>query len=852
MKLTICFLVLLSYSAIFQAAQGQNILNQEINSGWRFRQVGNLTWHPAQVPGTVHLDLIANGTIPDPYYRDNIDSVQWVEEEDWQYYVQFNITNPAILQKDVIELVFEGLDTHAMVNLNNRIILNANNMFRRWVVNVKGILNATNNTLSVVFRSAVRYDNYSAAVDFPLILPAENTRIYSRKAAYHYGWDWGPRLVTCGIWKPVYINAWNLARIDSVFYKQVSLTDQVASISAILNVTVNNASSYNIKIFNSVTNTVYATKTVVAVKGVNNITVNFTINNPQLWWVRGYGSQPLYNITTQISSISNQLLDQKWHNIGLRTVELVTVNDSIGSSFYFKINGRPIFAKGGNYIPPDMFMPRVNYSVYNQTLQAALDANYNFIRVWGGGNYENDIFYDICDQVGLLVWQDFMFANGMYSARQEYLDNIKEELIDNIKRIRNHPSIIVWVGNNEILEGWINWDWKEDLRNDQIDLIFNWYQEIFQKLIPSVLVQFDGTRPYWPTSPLYGWGHNESILYGDSHYWAVWAGEKPIEYYINHTGRFVSEYGMQGMLCMDSMKKFSIQTDWNFNTPTMLAHEKHVKGWDLLKLYMNYFKKISDFQKFAYGTQIMQKYALQIAIEAHRRNKPVTMGTLVWQLNDVWPVFSWSTRDFYGTWKAAHYMIRQMYSDVIISFAHNNISNATDIYIISDKTFDFNATLNVTVMNLNGTVYLNQQYQVIVPQDSSKVYASVLDSQVKQWTFNNTILVAELTYGFDAGYTENHYYFVTPNYLNLTQPKIKYTIDPLRLAINFTTDVFAMGTYLYNNQTLLSVSDNYFDLIPGRVKSVKFHNITVSQLTFSIMTIFDAYDKNVSEETIYI
>lgn len=719
-------------------------------------------------------------------------------------------------------------------------------MFRTWKVNVKDLLSTDPNkwnNLTVVFKSAVLHDNRQAALEYPFFLPAENTRIYSRKAAYQYGWDWGPRLVTCGIWKPVYLSYHNYARLSSVYFQTQQISNTSASMVANFYVDVSRAGTYTLKVTNSGTGVVLNQTTLALTNKTNNVTVTFSIANPQLWWPRGFGEQYMYNLTGELLLGSNSL-DKKSHNVGVRTTRLVQDADPIGRSFYFVVNGKPVFAKGGNYIPPDMFMPRVTYEVYNQTLQAALDANYNFIRVWGGGNYENDTFYDICDRTGILLWQEFMFADGMYPGRAGFLANIEQELIDNIVRIRNHPSIIVWVGNNEISEGWHNWGWKQNLTEENAKVAWQYYVDIFLTLIPKVLNTHDTSRPYWPTSPEFGYGHYQSFQFGDSHYWGVWADAQEISTYLTNVGRFVSEYGMQGMLCVNSLLQFSKPDEWQFNNTVMLVHERHLLGWPLLNQYMTQtYQPISNFINFAYGTQVMQKYALQIAIEAHRRNKPITMGTLTWQLNDVWPVFSWATRDYYGNWKAAHFMAKKFYKDVVVSIAQNQAQpELYNFYVISDKLYDFNATLNMSLITLTGTTVWSQSLNITVPEYTSQVYYTLNVSTVPNFNPNSTVAFGEVFYGFDDGHADNIYYFVLPQNMTLSKPKLQINMNPTANTVTLSTNVFSMGTFIYVNGTNLNLDDNYFDLIPGKPKTVKFLTAPPKNLVLSYMTIYDAYD----------
>ena len=404
-------------------------------------------------------------------------------------------------------------------------------------------------------------------------------------------------------------------------------------------------------------------------KGLNSYKTKLSVPDPKLWWPNGMGDQPLYQLDFQIESSNS--VDSQNVIFGIRQIELVQQKDSIGESFYFKINGKPFFAKGANYIPQDNFPSRVPDEKYIQTIQTALDANMNMLRVWGGGIYEKDIFYDLCDQKGILVWQDFMFACTMYPGDSAFIENVRQEAIYQVKRLRNHPSIALWCGNNEVDEGWHNWGWQKALNYSASDSteVWNNYLKIFEKILPEAVSLYSPYTPYIPSSPQNGWGRKESLTHGDAHYWGVWWGAEPFEIYEEKVGRFMSEYGFQGFPDLKTLDSCLLPEDRNLLSPALLNHQKHPRGMELIRTYMELEYKVPDeFEDYAYVSQLVQAYGIKKAIEAHRRAMPRCMGTLYWQLNDCWPVISWSSVDYYNRWKALHYFVRQAYQDVTYFF----------------------------------------------------------------------------------------------------------------------------------------------------------------------------------------
>ncbi|MGB0882218.1 MAG: glycoside hydrolase family 2 protein, partial [Vicingaceae bacterium] len=630
-----------------------------LNGEWKFYHEPTNNWYKAQVPGVIHTDLLANNLIEDPFWETNEDSLQWIENVDWRYQKTFTITENQI-QYDNIEIEFEGLDTYAEVKLNGQSIISANNMFRTWKAEIKSLLKIGENILAIQFTSPINF-NKEKVENYPYSLPSgcETGEIqvssFTRKAAYHFGWDWGPRFVTSGIWKPIKINTWNTARITDVFVQTKSIENNIATIST--QITVESSNTEEKEYFFVINGEKHSQ---IIKKGLNTIIYDFEIENPKLWWCNGLGEPYLYDLNISLFDDENKI-DEKSTRYGIRTIELVNKPDSIGTSFYFKLNGQPVFMKGANYIPQDMFLHKVTDSQYHKLLDDVKSANMNMLRVWGGGIYENDIFYDICDEKGILVWQDFMFAGSMYPVDNAFKENVAAEVSQNIKRLRNHPSIALWCGNNEIEVAWENWGWQKQYNYTPEDSTQIWdgYTQVFHELIPKLVNELDPNRNYTPSSPSSNWGTPENFNHGSMHYWGVWHGREPFENFEKNVGRFMVEYGFQSFPEMETIKTFANDSSLHLESPTMLNRQKSYIGNGLITEHIKqYCETPKTFEDFVNLSQETQAKGMQMAIQAHINNQPHCMGSLFWQLNDCWPGPSWSVIDYYGKKKKAYEVVK--------------------------------------------------------------------------------------------------------------------------------------------------------------------------------------------------
>ncbi len=638
------FLLLLAILPMYSNAQTLHI---EINDNWQFSQEGLNKWYSAQIPGSIYTDLYKNKLLPDPYYRDNETKIQWVDSVNWEYQNKFTI-DKFTFAFEHIELNFEGLDTYTTIYINNQLALSTDNMFRPWVVDIKPFIHTGKNLLSIHFKSALRTADSLASKNH-LVLP-DNNRVYARKAQFQFGWDWGPKLIGCGIWRNIKLNAWQGNK------------ETVAPL----------------------------TKAPMA-----------------------------------------KLIQQK---------------DSIGQSFLFEIKGKPVFAKGANWIPGDAFLRHTNKSYYEKILQLAKKANMNMLRVWGGGIYEADEFYDICDKLGIMVWQDFMFAGAMYPGDKHFFENVKAEVKYQIERLRKHPCIVLWCGNNEIDEAWHNWGWQNQFNLHGADSIEIWnnYKQLFEDSLRTWVNEFDVQRPYVASSPTYGWGRKESMQMGDSHYWGVWWGLEDWEVFENKTGRFVSEYGMQSMPNWNTIKSYTNSSDRHQNSKVIEAHQKAGNGFEKINHYLTrYFtdsatlKKIS-LEDYSYLSQCMQYYIFKNSIAIHRSKSPTTMGSLLWQLNDCWPVTSWSIIDYSITPKASWYAIKEAYRDDQLPIKDSIIPKAIQLekstikYKIKGNELILTSTIDahyVELSILGNTALFSENYFTLYKNKSKHIHIEPLSKE---------------------------------------------------------------------------------------------------------------------------
>jgi beta-mannosidase len=799
------------------ASFSQSIKKIYLNDSWQFSELGKNNWLPATVPGTVHTDLLNNKLIEDPYFSDNEKKLQWIEEKDWEYKSTFNADN--YLSYNNIDIIFEGLDTYAKVYLNDSLIIEADNMFRTWQKDCKRFLKKENNLLRIVFFSPVKISD-SISSKSEIKLPGGN-KVYVRKAAYHFGWDWGPRFVTSGIWRPVCIQAWNDLIIEDVSFQQNKITREKAEIHVPFLLNCHKRDLYKMSV-RDVSNTItYVEKTDSLFEGFNLDAFDFYLHNPRLWWTRELGSPEMYSFRFEVRK-NNIVVDEKIYNIGIRKIELVREKDSIGESFYFRLNGVPVFIKGANYIPQDNFLPRVKKEKYESLIKDCNFSNINMLRVWGGGVYENDEFYNRCDYSGILVWQDFMYACAMYPGNAHFWENVRIEASQNYSRLKNHPCIALWCGNNEIDEGWNNWGWQKQFGYSKKDSIKLWndYSMIFDKILPNSLEKISTSTNYISTSPKIGWGHPESMKEGDSHYWGVWWGMQPFDVYKEKVPRFMSEYGFQGFPDLKTVEGFTTQGERFLYSDALKNHQKHPVGFETIQKYLETeYDTPKNLEDYIYVSQLLQAYGLRTAIEAHRRAKPYCMGTLYWQLNDCWPVVSWSGIDYSERWKALQYFVRDSYKEILISpIVENDFVN---VYIVSDKLYRSSGILKLSLLDFSGNALWQKDTAVSIPDNSSGVYFRINKNDLISGFNKNEIVFSAKLELIEGAVYKNNLYFGHPKELKLPASEIIFDVrdETKGITLNIQSDKLIKNLYLYSDEEMF-FSNNYFDLIPGEVETV--------------------------------
>ena len=813
------------------AASAGEPCRQELSDGWQFRQERGNDWHPAKVPGTVHTDLMDNGLIDDPYIGLNERSVQWVDKEDWRYRTVFDVSED-IFSAANIEIVFEGLDTYADVFLNGKLLFSADNMFRLWSGDVKNVLKKKGNELEVLFHSPVKTDlpkyeslpfAYEATNDQSVNggLFEKKVSVFARKAGYHYGWDWGPRIVTSGIWRPVYLRAWNGARISDAYYRQMEVTSKKADVTAEIEITAD-------KDYRGAVLEIFADGKAVAETecdleaGTNVVKAGFTVRNPKLWWTRELGEPYMYRMEARLTD-NGSTLSSKSSDIGLRSLRLIRDKVDDGVTFYFELNGEPVFMKGANYIPCDIFLPRVTEEIYRNTIADAVDVNMNMLRVWGGGVYEDDFFYDLCDRNGILVWQDFMFACSVYPFEGHFAENVAAEAEYNIKRLRNHPCIALWCGNNECNDAWYGWGWRdryEKQGHPEYDrIIEEQLHRQYYEVLPQAVEKFSPGTLYHPSSP---WSRTEGTAEphsGDMHNWQVWHGKAPISSYGTTRSRFFSEYGFQSFPGIESIKSYvPDQKDWRIDSDVMMAHQRGGEFANMrIAQYMeDEYWKPEDFDDFIYMSHVLQGDAIKAAIEAHRRDKPYCWGSLFWQHNDCWPVASWASRDWYGCWKAQHYFSKAAFDDILVSpvVYGGNLK----VIIVSDRRRRTDGFLKVRLMDVDGTVAAEYEKKVTLAPNSSTL---CLETDISGYSSPEKMMV-HVEFAAKENTYSNIAMFSLLKETELPDPELDVMVEKTGNGYNVTVSAkkFARAVWLTIDGTGHHFSDNYFDLLPGASRTV--------------------------------
>ncbi|HCF82060.1 MAG: glycoside hydrolase family 2 protein [Petrimonas sp.] len=834
---------LLAFLPVFGYAQ-KNGETLWLNEGWTFSQTGKDTWYEAQVPGSVQHDLIRHKVLPDPFYGTNERLVQWVEDENWDFKKTFTVSAEQLRHDDAV-IFFEGLDTQADVFLNGARILRSENMFVGYKISVKNILKEGENSLYIRFYSPVQSlmpARLTAGYDYPAGNDHrdEKLSIYNRKAPYQFGWDWGIRIAQMGIWKPVSLVFYDKVRIDDFFVKQTSVTAQSAKIENIVEVF-----SIAEKPVSATVTVEYAaageakrsvSKQVTLHRGNNTVFLELEIAYPKRWMPTGWGDQHLYDFTANVAA-ENRVITEKTEKIGLRSVRLVQEPDKYGKSFYFEVNGIPLFAKGANYIPGEIFTTQQNEDYYTKLFDNIEAANMNFVRVWGGGIYENEEFYRQADKRGILVWQDFIFGCVPYPSDDRFLANVKDEVIYNLKRLRNRASLAFWCGNNEVEEGLQHWGWDKQYPADIYNVWLEGYDKTFRELIPGLVNEFDGTRSYIHGSPYdSNWGNPETFASSDVHDWGLWYGHLPFEGMAGRLPRFASEFGFQSFPEMKTIRSFSPENEWSLESEVMKVHQKASTGNSLIKKYMDmYYHEPRNFEDFVYIGLVMQGNGMEESVEAMRRGRPYCMGALYWQINDDWPVVSWSSIDYYGNWKAQHYRMRDVLAPLALGVEFKD--NQLNYYTLSDFLIDRNGLqLTVQVVDFNKGVVKQFKEKVNAKANSSNVVKTFnVEELLSEADKSNRMIRAWLTDSKGKKLSVKDHFFYWPNKLNLPQTTVQTSVKYAdgKYTVTLTSKKLAKDVFIEIPVMGAKFTDNFIDLLPGEKKVIE---ITSPELKASAKT----------------
>jgi beta-mannosidase len=793
--------------------EGISMVKLELDGEWKMHRAGELSWLASTVPGSVFNDLLNNGRIEDPFYRDNEDLAKEIAAYDYEYEREFLVDNE-LLDNDQVVLVCEGLDTFATIKVNDCLVAQTRNMFRLYELDIKSLLRRGRNVIQIIMQSPLAY---IAAKDqeYPLYHATGSMAGYPyiRKAHYMFGWDWGPQIPDAGIWRSIFLCGYNHARIDDVYITQEHQADRV-TLDVRVRVRQWAAGTFQIGL-NVISPTGVRTSGMVKTTETESH-LRLEIDDPQKWWPNGYGEHPLYEVEVLLEK-DNVILEEKHYQIGLRTIRIKREKDQWGESFEFEVNGISIFAMGANYIPEDNLLARCTPQKTEQLIKDCVAANFNCIRVWGGGVYPADYFFDCCDRYGLIVWHDLMFACAMYIVDDEFAVSIQQEAADNIRRIRHHACLGMWCGNNELEQFW-NGKFK-----DKPARLKFYYAKQFEDLLPQVARECDPNTFYWPSSPSSGGWFEEpdNPDKGDVHYWDVWHGLKPFEDYRNYYFRFASEYGFQSFPCLKTVESFTLPEDRNIFSYIMEKHQKNpAANGKILSYISDNFKYPKDFEALLYASQILQGEAIKYGVEHWRRNRGRCMGSIYWQLNDCWPVASWSSIDYFGRWKALHYFAKRFYAPVLVSACENGVQ--VDLYINNDTMAALQG--EITWQLMNQTRVIEEGQMAIKVEPLKAVLCQQLDFG-KVLTDKQTLMKSYLVYTLSVNgslVSSGTVLFVKSKHFAFTDPKLQWQVCEVKddYVLSIRSESLAKYVELDLVDLDCQFSDNYFDIPAGMVKNV--------------------------------
>lgn len=787
--------------------------SQTLTGAWEFRQAGTADWLHASVPGGVHTDLLALGRIPDPFVGDNEKRVSWVAEADWEYRRNFTPA-PEIFALPQIWLVCDGLDTLATVSLNGKVLGRAENMYRQYRWDIKPLLLAGENELLIAFDSPVRYCAAKMAVrPMPGVSQAIPGGPYLRKAPCQFGWDWGPQLPPIGVWKDIRLEGYEGARIEEVHLAQQHSNGKV-TVSA--RTVIDGPAAHPCSVVLRITapdGMTFETSDVL-LAGMES-SLHIDIQNPQLWWPNGYGAQPLYKVNVELKQ-GDLVLDQKEYQLGLRKIELRQEPDEWGRSFTFVVNDLPIFAKGSDWIPADSFPTRITDAYMEALIRAAADTHQNMLRVWGGGFYEEERFYDLCDRYGILIWQDFIFSCSVYPLNDpEFLENVHVEVVENVRRLRHRACLALWCGNNEMEQGWVEWGWKAP---ELLDMKAA-YDQFFHHTLPAWCAAEDPDHAYWPSSPSSNtpFENPNGQQVGDAHYWDVWHGRKPFTAYRSQYPRFMSEFGFQALPPMATIRTYAEESEWNMTSYIMERHQKNDSGNQLMVAQMlDTFRLPKDFESLVYLSLALQAEGIRYGVEHWRRHPKRVSGIIYWQLNDCWPVASWSSLDYFLRWKALHYAARRFFAPVLLSIEDKPTEQ--NVYLTNETREPVEGSLRWSLETLDGkTLGTGEAPVMVAPFDAAAICLLDFSEKLNDDLRRDAAFVAEFWQN-DQLHTRQVAFFVPTKHLNLVEPGLSTSLrfEQGQVCIQLTAKSMARLVELEFAGADVVFSDNYFDLPAGR------------------------------------
>lgn len=771
-----------------------------------------------QIPGTVLSGLLAAGKIKDPFYRTNEDATRALFWKDYVFTRTFDVDEELLAQQHIV-LVCEGLDTLAEISINGTFLAKTDNMHRTWKFQAKKLLHPGKNEIQIVFRSVLRfiedypYEAHKKINYIPCGSMKGNQLL--RKAHSMFGWDWGPQTIDAGIFRDIYLQGYSHARIEDIRIHQQHAKNVSVQTSITLSESVP-GQKLCVELSEDGADKPLQTK-LCKTNADGVAAVDFVIENPKLWWPNDYGDQPLYIVRTTLLDEDGTSLESITRRIGLRTLTISQEKDEWGNEFAFCVNGVKIFTRGGNYIPDDCLYTRITEKKLDYILESCRRAHFNCVRVWGGGYYPSDAFYDLCDEKGLIVWQDLMYACNVYDVTDAFAENCRQETYDNVRRLRHHASLGLWCGNNEIESAWDHWgDFQKETPYLRAD-----YIRLFEEVLPKAVQEADGETFYWHSSPSSGgcFDNPDDANRGDTHYWDVWHGQKPFTDYRKYFFRFCSEFGFQSFPCAKTVNSFTLEDDRNIFSRVMESHQKNDAANGKMLYYLSEnLRYPKDLTHLLYASQVLQGMAIKYGVDHWRRNRGRCMGTLYWQINDDWPAPSWSSIDYFGRWKTLHYMAQKFYAPHAVSMTLED--HRCHVYFSNESFETTEYSLTLSIRDLSGNVLETYETKGNSPAFSA-IETAVVD--ICSWEDQkDDVFLEAVIHTKDQKVLKDVETLVPYKYLNLKNPVISTEAEETNDAfiLHISSDCFAPFVALDFDDADVIFSDNFFHLTDKTVQDI--------------------------------